>query len=155
MPYWGGKRGVMSEMDDLKRAMHHDRPPSRRELRAARTRAQALSPVRIVFSLLSLPIVALVVALSIYVRISPYEPANALAHLMARSGCDVAASVGLAPAYKGNIGYHVRNDADGDGVSCERAGFGVADTRDVVFSPPTSEMDAPGRMRGGAKFVKP
>jgi len=146
----------MSQTDDLKRALRTDPDPSRRERRAARTRAQALSPGRIVMALLSLPLVAGGVAVSLYIRTSPYEPPLALAHLVARAGCDAAATVGLAPAYRGGPGYHARNDADGDGVACEIAGFAAEPVQDVAYSaPPVDTPDTPKRMVGGAKFVKP
>jgi len=128
---------------------------SRRERRAARIREQALSPMRIVMTLASLPLVAGGVALSLYVRTSPYEPSLAVAHLVARVGCDAAASVGLAPAYHGGPGYHARNDADDDGVACEVAGFGGEPAQDVVYTAPAPAPKAPARMVGGAKFVKP
>lgn len=36
-----------------------------------------------------------------------------------RKMCHVAQSVGLAPARRGEPGYHNHLDADGDGLSCE------------------------------------
>ena len=106
-------------------------------------------------SLLTLPIVAGGVAVSLYVRTSPYEAADALAHLVARGGCDAARSIGLAPAYRGGLGYHARNDADGDGVACESVGFDVGRVQDVAISPPTPQSSSSVRIVGGAKFVKP
>jgi hypothetical protein len=129
--------------------MHHQPEPSRRERRAARTLAQALSPWRIGLRLLSIPVFAFLVATSIYIRTSPYEPPLALAHLIARVDCDAAHSVGLAPAYRGGLGYHARNDEDGDGVACEGVGL------DMAFTTSEPVQQDPARTAGGAKFVKP
>ncbi len=149
----------MTQLDQLKNAMRHDPEPSRREIRAARTRAHALSPVRIGMSLLGFPVVAVSVALSLYIRTSAYEPPAALAHLVARVSCDAARSVGLAPAYRGEIGYHARNDPDGNGVACERAlptqvQQVLGATLDTQ-APSPGQPPVAGRMVGGAKFVKP
>ncbi len=158
----------MSDMDDLRRALYHDEAPSRREIRAARTRAQALAPGRILMRLLTLPLLALGVALSIYIRTSDYDPPDALAHLMARGGCDAARYVGLAPAYQGGLGYHARNDADGDGVACAALAASDSDAgpesvteiatgpvHDEAFGEPVPTRGSGLRMVGGAKFVKP
>lgn len=145
----------MSEMDDLRRAMREKPAPSPREVRAARTRAEALSPVRIIFSLLGLPLVAGAVAISIYVRTSPYKPPDALMHLVARAGCDAARYVGMAPAFRGGIGYHAKNDADGDGVVCETVGFEMEPAREVAYGTPAPKQDNAVRTMNGAKFVRP
>ncbi len=162
----------MSQTNDLKSAMRHDAAPSRREIRAARTRAQALSPMRILLSVLSLPFVATGVAMSLYVNTSPFDPPQALAHLVARVSCDAAATVNLAPAYRGGLGYHARNDHDGDGVACESVlAFGapapvqgVAVTTKTATKTATETATAPAtlsdrnnsvRRAGGAKFVRP
>jgi len=106
--------------------------------------------------------VALGVAVSLYVRTSPYDPPDAFAHLVARASCDAARTVGLAPSYRGELGYHARNDADGDGVACERLyRFGapseeiLAPAQSVEIAAPVSAKGTPNRMMGGAKFVKP
>lgn len=130
----------MSEMDELRRAMCHEPEPSRRERRAAHTRAEALSLQRIGMSLLSFPFVAVTVAVLIYIFTSPYRPTEALAHLIARIDCDAAQSMGLAPAYRGRPGYHLRNDVDGDGVACETVVPARQDAAQTLDS---------------AKFVKP
>lgn len=121
---------------------------SRRHRRAARTRAQALSPVRIAMRVLALPGLTLVVALSVYIRTSPYDPEQAILHLIARTGCENARSVGLAPALRGDPGYHARNDADADGVACE-----VRHVAATQSAP--SDSSAQTRFVGGAKFVRP
>jgi len=146
----------MSNFDELKRAMHPEQPESRREKRAARTRARALSPARIVMSLLSLPLVAGGVAVSIYIRTSDYDPPQALAHLVARAGCDASLYVGLAPAYRGGLGYHARNDADGDGVACEvSVQYDMAPAQSTEIAAPAPVRETPDRKVSGAKFVKP
>lgn len=128
---------------------------ARRKARAARTRAHALSPLRILMRVLALPGLSLAVAVSVYVRTSPHDPQLALRHLVARAGCDAARSVGLAPAQEGEAGYHSRNDADGDGVACE-----PTPTRTVaaqVNQGPIEQgrSEAKTRYVGGAKFVRP
>lgn len=149
----------MTQIDQLKRAMRHEPEPSKREIRAARTRAHALSPWRIGISLLGFPVVAVSVAVSLYIRTSTYEPSAALAHLVARFNCDAARSIGLAPAYRGEIGYHARNDPDGNGVSCERSlQTQMQQILGVALDAPVTSPDqppVPDRMVGGAKFIKP
>ena len=99
----------MTQLDQLKHAMRHDPEPtlSKRQIRAARTRAHAFSPVRIGMSLLGFPIVTASVALSLYIRTSAYEPPAALAHLVARVSCDAARSVGLAPGIVKLTAFHL------------------------------------------------
>lgn len=156
--------GGMSQPDDLKFAMRHVAEPSKREIRAARTRAQALSPWRIFKSVLSLPIITIVVATSLYIRTSDYDPPDALAHLVARTGCDAARYIGLAPSFRGELGYHARNDPDGDGVACQGPGLGQGRTIESVIldatAPQTDPVPDPtpglsNRMVNGAKFVRP
>ncbi|MBL4768774.1 MAG: excalibur calcium-binding domain-containing protein [Rhodobacteraceae bacterium] len=137
--------------------MRHDQPTSRRQIRAAQLRARTLSPWRIGLKLLSIPVIAVSVAVSIYIRTSPYEPDRALAHLIARANCDTARMVGLAPAYRGGLGYHARNDANGNGVTCEQGNL-LAAAPVVERMKLTKAEPAPNttvRMVGGAKFVKP
>lgn len=147
----------MSNADDLRRVMRHEKPVSRRELRAARSRAWALSPVRILMLVLSFPLLASAVATSIYIRTSPYDPGTALSHLIARGGCDAARFVGLAPAYYGEIGYHARNDVDGNGVTCEDdSQFTAAPVvQEITLNTVETAPETQPRMLGGAKFVKP
>jgi hypothetical protein len=47
------------------------------------------------------------------------SPVIALRHYAALGSCDAAASVGLAPARRGQPGYWSTNDRDKDGVACE------------------------------------
>ena len=130
----------------LKSVFREAPKPSRRIARADRTRAHALSPVRILIRVLFLPVAILGITLSIYIRTSPYEQSDALRHLMAMAGCETAAKVGLAPARKGDLGYHDRNDPDGDGIACG--------TRVAADAPAVSNPDLP-RRTSGAKFLKP
>ncbi|MCV2873736.1 excalibur calcium-binding domain-containing protein [Defluviimonas sp. WL0050] len=91
--------------------------------------------------LMAIPVIAVATAVSIYIRTSPYPPAEALAHLIARAGCPAAAAIGLAGARMGELGYHDRNDPDGDGIACAPAT--AADGQVTVTK------------AGGAKFVRP
>lgn len=98
---------------------------------------------------MSLPVITCSVALSVYLRTSPYDPAQALRHLAALHGCDTARVMGLAPAGRGQPGYHARNDSDRDGIACE-----------PLLASATNPREAPGpksqrRMQGGAKFIRP
>lgn len=147
----------MSQTDDLRRAMRHEPPPSRREIRAAQPRARILTPGRVFLSLLKLPIVAGSVAVSLYIYTSPFDPPKALAHLVARAGCDAAASVNLAPAYRGGLGYHARNDVDGDGVACGVVPDIATSLMRGVTGQTAALPDQGGSYRraGGAKFVRP
>ncbi len=51
--------------------------------------------------------------------LSPWSPLVTLRHLTAAPNCDAARLVGLAPAWRGEPGYYVRHDRDGDGWACE------------------------------------
>ncbi len=51
--------------------------------------------------------------------LSPWPVTITIRHLAAFSGCSVARSVGVAPAYRGQPGYWAWQDADGDGFTCE------------------------------------
>lgn len=131
----------------------------RRYRRAEKTRARWLSPGRIVGLILWLPCVAFAVGISAYVRTSPFAPHEAVAHLIARGGCDAASFVGLAPAYRGEPGYHARNDPDGDGIAC---GSKPVLAEQSLPRPVLSDAAKTGRARrgetrfiGGAKFVRP
>ncbi len=50
---------------------------------------------------------------------SPWPVPVTVRHLMAAPNCDAARAVGLAPAERGEPGYWLRHDADGDGLACE------------------------------------
>ncbi len=125
-------------------------PKGRLELRADRTRRKALSPVRLIFRIVMLPVVIAAMTTSIYIRTSPMEPEDALRHLFAVAGCREAASVGLAPAYRGEIGYHERNDGDNDGIACERYGSGS-----VAAMSEETRVAEKIRWAAGAKFIRP
>ena len=159
MPHWRVIPTLMSDTKAIRAALYHqDTTPSKRQLRAARTRAEALSPVRILVSFLTLPLLALSVALSIYVRTSIYDPPDAIAHLVARGGCDAALSIGLAPSYRGGLGYHARNDVDGNGVACDSTDIlPVEVVENPIISKPVAIQNTSARIRmtGGAKFVRP
>ncbi|MBV0911015.1 excalibur calcium-binding domain-containing protein [Anianabacter salinae] len=125
-------------------------PMSRRARRAQRIRDKLFSPTRIITAILSIPVIAVAVTISLYIRTSPHAPENALMHLVAMSGCEGAALVGLAPATKGRLGYHDRNDPDGNGVACETADQIAAAEQERLPGEETAL-----RVVGGAKFVKP
>ncbi len=95
---------------------------------------------RLVIQLLFLPVSAVAIFFSLYLRTSPYPAEDALRHLIAAKGCVAAQSVGLAPASEGALGYHAKNDPDRNGVACDR----------------TAAVDsAQAEFRGGAKFIRP
>ncbi|MGB3315411.1 MAG: excalibur calcium-binding domain-containing protein [Albidovulum sp.] len=100
----------------------------------------------VILKLMAIPVVALAMAVSVYIRTSPYPPSSALAHLLARAGCPAAAAIGLAEARVGEVGYHARNDPDGDGIACAPV-------------PVPEGLATPGQVTvtkaGGAKFVRP
>ncbi|MEM1386313.1 MAG: excalibur calcium-binding domain-containing protein [Pseudomonadota bacterium] len=119
---------------------------ARRIARADRTRRKALSPIRILVKLAAIPLLTITITMSVFVRTSEHGPEDAMRHLLALAGCDTALTVGLAPARAGELGYHARNDPDGDGVACDT----LANTQAVSAPPPEVE-----RRVGGAKFLRP
>lgn len=145
----------MSDDTNLRQALRGPAKLSRRERRAIVTRAKALSPLRILLQVLLVPVVTVALTVSIYIRTSPYERTDALRHLAALAGCDTARSMGLAPAYEGQLGYHARNDKDGDGVACGEAVI-VSSVLPEIPAMSAGAVDDPGTHRvSGAKFVKP
>jgi hypothetical protein len=51
---------------------------------------------------------------------SPWPIGATVRHLLTAPNCDAARAVDLAPAIRGMPGYWPRNDADDDGIACER-----------------------------------
>lgn len=132
------------------------RRPSKARDRSERKRVRIFSPVRVIFLLASMPVIAASVALSLYVRTSPYSPQNAMLHLVAMSGCNGAKAVGLAPATKGRVGYHERNDPDGNGVACEpEDAVAEAALAGPMILSNGEQRDSDARIVGGARFIKP
>lgn len=149
-----GQNGPMTQTDSLRSAFHDPAPLSRRQLRADRTLALALSPVRILVSLLMVPVVATSLTVSIYLRASPFEHEDTLRHLIAMTGCETAFKLGVAPARQGEVGYHAPLDSDGNGISCEM--WGQPPGSEPVDGFRTVEaQDAPTERASGAKFVRP
>lgn len=131
------------------------RRAARRIARAEETRRKALSPARILLRIAGIPLLTCAIAVSVYLRTSDYPREDAMRHLWALGGCDMALSVGLAPAYQEGLGYHARNDPDGDGIACDHLQSSV-----TVLGPSepaqTAPVTPPGRMsEGGAKFLRP
>lgn len=148
---------IMTQTDALRLAFRDPpKPPaSRREQRALRTKAQALSPVRILLSLALAPVVAAGLTVSIFVRTSEYEAPDALRHLIALAGCNSAAKLNMTDIPRGAVGYHPRNDADGDGISCESGRVLASAETAEVSSPQAVPMTVTTRSVGGAKFLRP
>lgn len=129
---------------------------ARRHQKADALRRHALSPWRILLMVLALPLTTGMIALGVYLRTSDLERTEAIMHLVALAGCDAARTVGLGPMRKGQLGYHKRNDPDGNGVACEsrpqakrRA---IAPTQSAA---PASNTASKQRTVGNAKFVRP
>ncbi len=146
---------TMSDMDAIRAAVRGPVQLSRRERRAMATRAQALSPMRILTQVLLLPVVVVGLTVSIYIRTSPYERDDALRHLAALAGCETALAMGLAPAYEGDLGYHRRNDSDGDGVACGDVAGAAVPPALAGATPPPGEPAPAARPGTGAKFLRP
>lgn len=171
-PQYADTQYNMSDSDALNFALRGEPTLSKRQRRAMITRAHALSPGRILIKVLLIPVVMASITVSVYVRTSPYERQDALRHLAAMTGCDTAASMGLAPALEGQLGYHARNDKNGDGVACGEmmaqaapwpalgqantappTGGGFVPDMPAALSP---ELAEPNNQVGiGAKFIKP
>lgn len=146
----------MDQTEALKLAFRDHPGPPRRKKRPARTRGKAFTPLHILSSLLACPLLAVSLTVSIYIYTSPYEPPDALRHLIALTGCAAAAKVGVATASLGEMGYHLRNDADGDGVACGsfRAAAALL-LEDDRFDEVAFATDGSVRAQGGATFVLP
>ena len=140
----------MPEPPESSQEITANRRSGRRQRRAEALRRRALSPLRILLMVLMLPVTTFGIALGVYLRTSPYEPAEAVLHIVALAGCDAAQAVGIAPAYRGGLGYHERNDPDGDGVAC-----GVAVETEPQSAATGRAPEAKERMLGGAKFLRP
>lgn len=116
------------------------------EAKRGRRRGVAHALSSVILKIAAIPLVATSVALSIYVRTSPYPPTEALVHLIAMGGCPAAAFFGLSNRREGELGYHKRNDPDGDGIACAASRIPGA----LVDG---AEPDITHRA-GGAKFVR-
>lgn len=143
----------MTDTQAIREALYPSPKSSKREERAARTRAKALSPTRILMLFASLPVVAAGTALGIYIRTSPYEPVPALQHIVALAGCEAAQAVGVAPAQIGEPGYHPRYDPDQNGVACEPAP--PTQKKESGFFGLGKDKPAERSGIGSAKFVRP
>lgn len=149
-----------------------NRRAAKRAARADETRRKALSPWRILLRVLGIPILVCGLTASIFIRTSDYPPPDALRHLIALTGCDAALAVGVAPAREGQLGYHAKNDPDGDGIACDMPGVGRSlpvpegvvsnetsgGVRSVVHSdgaPVPNRIGGDARISGAAKFVTP
>lgn len=63
----------------------------------------------------------LIVVPVILFLISPFPPGDTARHYAALAGCPFADMVGVAPARKGQPGYHGIWDDDDNGITCERS----------------------------------
>lgn len=123
---------------------------SRRHQRAEATRRQALSPIRILTMVLLLPLTTVLIAVSVFIRLSEYNRDEAVIHLIALVGCDATQAMGIGPFREGQPGYHTRNDPDGDGVAC-----GFAEAPVSQSAQPENRPEPQQRSVGNAKFVRP
>lgn len=140
----------MDRTAQLHRALRQDPKCARRAARAARTRAAAFAPGRLLLRLALLPVTTVAVTVSIYTTTRPFERDDSLRHLVALGGCEAAASVGLAHMSEGEPGYHPVHDPDDNGIACEDPMLALLDTS----APPTEPTTAPGAA-GTAKFIRP
>lgn len=70
---------------------------------------------------------ALVALLGLKLILSPWPVTTTLKHWSAAPNCAAARAAGLAPARRGQPGYYLSHDADGDGVACEPFRRGSSD----------------------------
>lgn len=131
---------------------------TRRQRRADALRRRALSPLRILFMVLALPLTTGMIAIGVYLRVSEFERHEAVIHLVALAGCDAVGMLGFGPFREGGPGYHKRNDPDGDGVAC--GSIGLQQPRNVAMpgntpSNPQNIQTPKQRTVGTAKFLKP
>jgi len=49
----------------------------------------------------------------------PFKPSEKVRHFLAKPNCSAAHLVRLAPARRGEPGYHLEHDRDRDGWACE------------------------------------
>ncbi len=124
----------------------------RRQERADRTRREALSPVRILLSIVTVPVVTVGLTVSIFAMTSDFERQDAVRHLIAMAGCDVAAKIGMSDMARDDVGYHPRNDPDGDGLACDTGRGAAMATAGWAGGHDAMEIARPAP---GAKFVSP
>ncbi len=127
-------------------SLRETRGHRRRSMRAERELAKTFNPVNLLIRIIFLPLTVGAIAFGVYLRTSPYSPAEAALHLVPLAGCEAAKKVGLAPAERGGLGYHPKNDPDGDGVACETG---------ILNLTAPSNRSVPDRSSTGAKFVRP
>lgn len=88
---------------------------------ASKTKRKGLSPGEAVFCLAVLVTVIFILKPDILRQdTSKWTPEMRARHLVARTGCRGAQSVGLGHAHRGQPGYWPEWDGDNDGISCER-----------------------------------
>jgi hypothetical protein len=63
--------------------------------------------------------VVLLVPLGYGLWTSPWPAVTTIRHYIAKSNCDSARAMGLAPARRGQPGYWPSHDRDNDGIACE------------------------------------
>lgn len=141
----------MSDDTSLRSAFLTPEKPSKNVRRARRSVREALSPFRILWRIAMVPVVTLSLTIGIFARYGPYEQEDALKHLYAMKGCDAAAEVGLSGAFAGELGYHSKNDPDGDGIACPVDN--PLNTR--ASATPVEAAESTPRVSTGAKFIRP
>jgi Excalibur calcium-binding domain len=100
------------------RSTRRDNRANRRRRNHAMRLRRVYRQTRLFILIAIIAVIALKFIVDVFV-LSPWPVTVTLMHLQARSNCDAARAVGLAPARRGEPGYWEHLDADGDGISCE------------------------------------
>ena len=119
------------------------------------TAGLSLASRKALMHLIAVPVILCSLGVVHYVHSSPFDTDDALGHLVARAGCPAACLAGVAPAQRGQPGYHLSNDRDRDGVACERPSARAVGKRSAPQAGRLAERREAARHVGSAKFVRP
>lgn len=103
--------GLCLFMLDCSMARSQVVPFERRAIRPRRLRPRAF--------LLLAATAGVLIAVGSFMATGSWPVDVKLRHLLAATNCSTARAVGLAPALRGEPGYYLHLDADGDGIACE------------------------------------
>ena len=108
--------------------VHHGRNPEKElrnlqhQFRAASRRHDGISAPRLAHKRVKIWPLTILGAIALYLVLAnflPWLPSMALESGPYYRNCDAARAAGVAPIYRGQPGYRLPLDRDGDGIACE------------------------------------